>query len=61
VRSLESKGVSCAPRDRTMGHPDVVPLPSGADVGLYQPTHPTGSGSLDPAYTGGRLINTARE
>ena len=26
VRSLESKGVSCAPlRDRTMGHPDFAP------------------------------------
>ena len=42
VRSLESKGVSCAPlATERWGIRTSFRLPSGAEVGLYQPTHPT--------------------
>lgn len=41
VRSLESKGVSCAPlATERWGIRTSFRLPSGAEVGLYQPTHP---------------------
>ena len=40
VRSLESKGVSCAPLATDGGIRTSFRLPSGAEVGLYQPTHP---------------------
>ena len=41
VRSLESKGVSCVPRStERWGIRTSFRLPSGADIGLYQPTHP---------------------
>ena len=41
VRSLESKGVSCTPlATERWGIRTSFRLPSGAEVGLYQPTHP---------------------
>ena len=41
VRSLESKGVSCAPlATERWGIRTSFRLPSGAEVGLYQPKHP---------------------
>jgi catechol 2,3-dioxygenase-like lactoylglutathione lyase family enzyme len=42
VRMLESKGVSCAPLTTApWGIRTTFRLPSGGEVGLYQPTHPT--------------------
>ena len=39
---LAERGVSCAqPRDEGWGIVTSVPLPSGAQMGLYQPRHPT--------------------
>jgi hypothetical protein len=42
VASLESKGVACAaPAEADWGISTSVQLPSGGEIGLYQPTHPT--------------------
>jgi catechol 2,3-dioxygenase-like lactoylglutathione lyase family enzyme len=42
VRSLEGKGVKCTPLlEERWGIRTTFRLPSGGDVGLYQPTHPT--------------------
>jgi hypothetical protein len=42
VELLESKGVACAkPVEADWGISTSVRLPSGGDIGLYQPAHPT--------------------
>jgi catechol 2,3-dioxygenase-like lactoylglutathione lyase family enzyme len=42
VRSLEAKGVTCTSlHEERWGIRTTVRLPSGGEVGLYQPTHPT--------------------
>jgi catechol 2,3-dioxygenase-like lactoylglutathione lyase family enzyme len=42
VRSLEAKGVKCTPLvEERWGIRTTLRLPSGGEVGLYQPTHPT--------------------
>lgn len=42
VRWLESKGVTCTPlATERWGIRTAFRLPSGGEVGLYQPTHPT--------------------
>ena len=42
VRMLEGKGVPCTPRQRERwGIRTTLRLPSGGELGLYQPTHPT--------------------
>ncbi len=42
IRNLESKGVRCAePVSERWGIRTTFSLPSGQEVGLYQPTHPT--------------------
>ncbi len=42
VKSLEAKSVSCVPiREAPWGKFTTVRLPSGGEIGLYQPTHPT--------------------
>ena len=45
VRSLEEKGVHCAPiEEAEYGTTTTLALPSGAHIGLYQPNHPTALG-----------------
>jgi len=45
VRSLEAQGVWCgAIRREAWGMKTTVRLPSGGEIGLYQPTHPTAIG-----------------
>ncbi|MGQ0649774.1 MAG: VOC family protein [Gemmatimonadaceae bacterium] len=45
VRALADKGASCEPvSDSEFGSFTAVHLPSGAKVGLYQPSHPTATG-----------------
>jgi catechol 2,3-dioxygenase-like lactoylglutathione lyase family enzyme len=45
VRSLEAKGVTCTPlATERWGIRTTFRLPSGGEVGLYQPTHPTAIG-----------------
>ena len=45
VRSLEAQGVRCgAIRREAWGMKTTVRLPSGGEIGLYQPTHPTAIG-----------------
>jgi hypothetical protein len=40
--SLESKGITCAaPVEAEWGISTSLRLPSGGEIGLYQPTHPT--------------------
>ena len=42
VSALRSKGVRCSEIERERwGIRTTIPLPSGAELGLYQPTHPT--------------------
>jgi catechol 2,3-dioxygenase-like lactoylglutathione lyase family enzyme len=42
VTTLRSKGVRCSEIARERwGIRTTIPLPSGAELGLYQPTHPT--------------------
>jgi predicted enzyme related to lactoylglutathione lyase len=42
IRSLAAKGVACTPVEHDdYGSSTAIPLPSGAFLGLYQPTHPT--------------------
>ena len=42
IRSLETKKVHCAPMaEAEWGIATSVRLPSGGEIGLYQPTHPT--------------------
>ena len=42
VKSLKGKGVSCSPaEEEDWGIKTTIQLPSGGEIGLYQPTHPT--------------------
>jgi hypothetical protein len=42
VKSLEAKNVRCAPiTEARWGMSTSIQLPSGGEIGLYQPTHPT--------------------
>jgi hypothetical protein len=45
MKSLQSKGVTCSPVEvEDWGIKTTIRLPSGGEVGLYQPTHPTALG-----------------
>jgi hypothetical protein len=45
IRSLKSKKVSCTKVGKeTWGIRTTIKLPSGGEIGLYQPTHPTALG-----------------
>lgn len=45
MRDLARKGVHCPAVSREpWGIRTMIPLPSGGDIGLYQPTHPTALG-----------------
>jgi len=42
ISTLRSRGVRCSEIERERwGIRTTIPLPSGAELGLYQPTHPT--------------------
>jgi hypothetical protein len=42
IRSLEAKEVRCSPVDEEQwGIKTTIPLPSGGEIGLYQPKHKT--------------------
>ncbi len=42
IQSLKSKNVSCSPvEEADWGEKTTLRLPSGGEIGLYQPTHPT--------------------
>jgi len=42
MKSLEAKGVSCSPVEKEdWGIKTTVVLPSGGEIGIYQPSHPT--------------------
>ena len=42
VSALQTRGVRCTEIERERwGIRTTIPLPSGAEVGLYEPTHPT--------------------
>ncbi len=42
ISALEARGVTCAPVQRERwGIRTALRLPSGGELGLYQPTHPT--------------------
>jgi len=45
MKSLQAKGVSCSPvEEEDWGIKTTLLLPSGSEIGLYQPTHPTALG-----------------
>lgn len=45
IQSLEAKNVKCAAiQEAPWGISTSIPLPSGSEIGLYQPTHPTALG-----------------
>jgi hypothetical protein len=45
MKSLTAKGVSCSPAEKeNWGIKTTIRLPSGGEIGLYQPTHPTALG-----------------
>jgi catechol 2,3-dioxygenase-like lactoylglutathione lyase family enzyme len=45
MKSLQTKGVTCSPvEEEDWGIKTTIRLPSGGEVGLYQPTHPTALG-----------------
>jgi catechol 2,3-dioxygenase-like lactoylglutathione lyase family enzyme len=42
IQSLKAKGVTCSPvEEEDWGIKTTIQLPSGSEIGLYQPTHPT--------------------
>ncbi len=42
TKSLQTKGVTCSPVEtEDWGIKTTIRLPSGGEIGLYQPTHPT--------------------
>ena len=46
IRALEAKGVKCSEVDTApWGMKTTIPLPSGGEIGLYQPRHPTAIGA----------------
>ena len=45
IKSLEAKNVSCSlVEEEDWGIKTTIQLPSGGEIGLYQPTHPTALG-----------------
>jgi catechol 2,3-dioxygenase-like lactoylglutathione lyase family enzyme len=45
IKSLAAKGVTCSPTEREpWGIKTTIPLPSGGEIGLYQPHHVTALG-----------------
>ena len=45
IKSLDAKNVSCSPvEEEDWGIKTTIQLPSGGEIGLYQPTHPTALG-----------------
>ena len=45
IKSLESKKVACSPiEEEAWGRKTTLRLPSGSEIGLYQPAHPTAIG-----------------
>jgi hypothetical protein len=45
MKSLLAKGVNCSPvESENWGIKATIQLPSGGEIGLYQPTHPTALG-----------------
>jgi hypothetical protein len=45
VASLAAKNVACTPvSEAPWGKKTTIPLPSGGEIGLYQPSHPTALG-----------------
>jgi catechol 2,3-dioxygenase-like lactoylglutathione lyase family enzyme len=45
MKTLQSEGVTCSPVEaEDWGTKTTIRLPSGGEVGLYQPTHPTALG-----------------
>ncbi len=48
LASLAGKGVHCTPvSEAPWGRKTTIPLPSGGEIGLYQPSHPTALGLRD--------------
>jgi len=42
IKSLQAKNVTCSPvEEAPWGIKTTIQLPSGGEIGLYQPTHPT--------------------
>ena len=42
IKSLQAKGVKCStPQKERWGIKTTIQLPSGAEIGVYQPAHPT--------------------
>ncbi len=42
IKSLKAKNVTCTEIEKAdWGTKTTIPLPGGAEIGLYQPTHPT--------------------
>src|ERR1700747_2341695 len=42
IKSLQGKNVTCSPVEKApWGIKTTIQLPSGGEIGLYQPTHPT--------------------
>ena len=47
IRTLEAKGVRCAEvTEERWGKRTAIRLPSGGEVGLYEPLHPTALGGV---------------
>jgi hypothetical protein len=45
LTTLAAKGVRCSPVEtERWGLRTTIPLPSGGEIGLYQPAHPTALG-----------------
>jgi len=45
IKSLEAKNVKCTEIEKApWGTKTTIPLPSGGEIGLYQPSHPTAIG-----------------
>jgi hypothetical protein len=45
IKSLQAKNVSCSPvEEERWGITTTIQLPSGSEIGLYQPTHPMALG-----------------
>jgi hypothetical protein len=56
MQSLELKNISCTPvSEAQWGITTTIRLPSGSEIGLYQPKHPTaiGLGSADVGHSAG--------
>jgi hypothetical protein len=52
MRTLEAKGVHCTEvTEERWGMKTTLRLPSGGEIGLYQPSHPTALGRWSPAVS----------